>query len=249
MNFVDFVNAKMRLNDLDPFYTAIHRAKTPVRTRLRLTFAQASFDHAGISCEVAESDDFWEAMRTAIRGKTRGGSRRYFRGPAAFAAVDHFEKTFTTVENLMSHVCSCKTLAEVEKFADKRLPQFGKWASFKLADMTERVCGSFISFEHADIMSSKQVQKGAEKAAASLEIDVGELMGLLDDQTWATLASPRFDRPLNVQEYETLLCNYSHEGDREHIPGHDVENIRRELEGYGKLAARLIKHLPERNAE
>jgi hypothetical protein len=247
MNVFEFGDAKLRAQDIDPIYTALHGAKLTLATRRRYTLAYVAFDHAGLAARILEAPDFWEAMHETVVQTVRGAPRRYFRGRAAHAAVDAIHSNFGTPENCLAAMQG--HYHEVLKHIRSTMPQFGPCAAFKIADMAERVCGNRIHFD-IDIFtvcSNAQVQKGAEKACAALGVPMEKLIDKLRSYKWATKASPHYDRPLNQQEFETILCYYSHDdAHNKHMPGMDATGMRKELEGYGKFAHKLINHLPRK---
>lgn len=251
MNIFQFGDAKLALKDLDPLYTALHDTKMAAAARKRFTLAEVAFDLAGLAAQITEAPDFWQAMHNACAQTLRGAPRRYFRGAVAFAALDTLQARYGTGEAVIDALQG--TFEEVQALICGTFPQFGPCAAFKLADMAERVCGNKIDYSQVtakQICSNSQVLKGYRKAAANLGVADEALLGLLKKHKWKTKASPRYDRPLNAQEFETILCYYSHDdGKNKHMPGMDSEGIEAELKGHGKLAERLIYNLPHKVRE
>jgi hypothetical protein len=246
MNVFEFGDAKLRLKDIDPLYTALWKARLPLSVRQRFTFAEVTFDLAGVAARITEAKDYWTAFEAAARATPRGAPRRYFRGHVALEAVAEYKRKYGTVENLMTQLHG--TFTEVNAYICREFAQYGPTAAFKLADMAERVCCNKIDFSETtakELCCSKQVQKGFDKAYCALRLKPEELLPALKKHRWATLASPRYDRALNAQEFETILCYYSHDdAHQQHNPGDDIEGIRKELTGFGDLADLLIRRLP-----
>lgn len=247
LTIFEFGDAKLRANDLDPLYTALYRTKLPHAVLCAYTIAEVMFDHAGLAARIAESKDFWQACTAAAQQPLRGAPRRYFRGPLALQAIEVLRHRYLTPVKAVEALWG--PFAYVNKYICANWPQFGPCAAFKLADMVERVCLQPIDFSActaAEVCNSRQVQQGFDKACQVLGIAPAALLPTMQRYKWATLASPRYDRPLNAQEFETLLCYYSHNPARsKHLPGMDIVGISSELEGYGRLARKLQSNLPK----
>lgn len=250
MDIFEFGDAKLRANDLDPLYTAVVNTKMTAADRKRYTLAEVTFDLAGLAADITEagSGKFWQAMHDAATQTKRGAPRRYFRGQVAHVALDKLEATYGTGEGCIDALKG--DYVDVAVIIKRNFPQYGPCAAFKLADMAERVCGNKIAFGEVtakQLCSNSQVQKGFDKACVVLGLDTDKLLPAMARYKWATLASPRYDRPLNQQEFETLLCYYSHDdAHNKHMPGMDSPGIEAELVGHGKLAQKLIQNLPHR---
>ncbi len=247
LNFFAFSDAKLRLKDLDPLYTAVWNAKLALPLRQRYTLAEVTFDHAGLAARIAEAKDYWKAFDRAARETLRGAPRRYFRGKVAFAAIENYRSKYRTPEKMISVLRG--PFSEVNLYICREFAQYGPCAAFKLADMAERVCENEIDFSQCsvkELCNSKQVRKGFERAAASECYSADEtFLSAMLKRKWATRASPRYDRALNAQELESLCCYYSHGiTHRGHWPGEDVIGIRKELVGWGDLAQELERRLP-----
>lgn len=240
MNVYEFGNAKLRLRDIDPLYWAVWDARLPLKVRQRYTLAEVAFDHAGLAAQITESNDFWRAMQEAARTTLRGAPRRYYRGEKAQRSLRALQVTYVTPERAISALQG--TYKEVEALICSTWPEFGKCAAFKLADMAERVCCNNIEFSNVtvtDLCTNRQVKAGFDKAAQPLK----KLLAY----NWVSRAGPRLDRRINQQELETILCYFSHDdAHSKHLPGMDIEGIRKELTGWGRLADKLISHLPKR---
>lgn len=249
MNVFEFGDAKLRLKDIDPLYYAIHQMDWTQEQRCRYTLAFVSFDLAGLACRIFDAGPkkFWPAMRDAMDQTLRGAPRRYFRGNAGHTALDTLRLRYSTPERALKALSGTFADAEAEM---THWPLYGPTAYFKLADMAERVCGIPISFADVtpkQLMSNAMVTKGVNKAMEDFGWKNPEdLFIFMRKHKWATKAGPDFKRKLNMQEFETILCYYSHDdGKNKHLPGMDIENIRAELSGWGKTADALISKLPK----
>ncbi len=125
---------------------------------------------------------------------------------------------------------------------------FGPWIAFKIADMIDRVMGIPVGFEQAHVFMFKDPVKAAlmlwrqrmgleesarprDQAGVILEI-VKYLIHEFEDLR----APPLNDRPIRLQEVETVLCKW-----KSHMNGHyplfnDIDEINAGLEGWGDAA-------------
>lgn len=248
----EFGDAKLRLKDIDPLYYALHKSGRSRDWLCAYTFAFVSFDLAGLACQIMEDAGnsigkrYWKAMHKAMDQTKRGAPRRYFRQQLGHDALTFIEKRHGTAVSALTSLAGTFWDAQDEM---KRWPQYGPTAYFKMADMAERVCGVPIDFNvitMRELMSNVQVTKGVEKAMRASGIESPDaLRAAMEKYKWATKAGPDFKRKLNMQEFETILCYYSHDdAHQKHWPGDDIHNIAAELRGWGATAEHLIWMLP-----
>lgn len=235
-----FIKRKLVIDDVEPMYTAIIRAKLPLRTRQQLCFAEGLADHLGLAAIMGEAKDFWKAANEFNNQGQRGGARRHFRNPVAKAALKVMEKRFPDLSVFFRNMPG--DFFEARRYITA-LPQFGDFSAYKIADMAERTCEVKVDFSRVGLKDmAKFPNRGAALAASYL--------GLTDDAAgsaavyqkllatkWPMLAPPHRDRPLNAQELETMFCNYGHS--KWHPPGYEAKELYKMLEGYGVLAERL----------
>jgi len=240
MDIFSFVQAKLKIDDVEPMYTAITRCKLPLITRQRLCFAEGLADHLGLAARMAEAGNFWLGVKDFILQGQRGGARRHFRGAKALEALAVMERRFPHVSEFFMQMPSDFFKAREYIMST---PQFGPFSAFKLADMAERTCKTTVDFSDVGLRDfSKFPQRGAALAAEYLGTTVDVLYTKMLHYKWDTLAPPAFDRPLNAQELETMFCNYGHS--KWHPPGYEGQELRKLLAGYGPLAERIRKELP-----
>jgi hypothetical protein len=185
-------------------------------------------------------------MMEAAQSKVRGAPRRYFFPHLAVPVLAQIREDYRhSATRVMRSLKGTYDDAVAEM---KKWPYYGPTAYFKMADMAERVCGIPIDFSAvtpAQLASNAMVAKGVAKAQAASGYDTSEaLLAAMARYKWATKAPPHYDRSLNAQEFETILCYYSHDdGKNKHLPGMDIENIKAELTGWGKTAKELASCL------
>src|SRR5262245_44515214 len=102
----------------------------------------------------------------------------------------------------------------------QKWPQFGPWIAFKVADMLDRLDIVPIQFKNSDVFLFKSPLQGAkllwsEEGEPSLHSskDFNSAVG-----NWAVSrilsslghhdAPPRYERKINCQEAETILCKW-----------------------------------------
>lgn len=225
---VDFGRALIETRDLDPVYEAVAYAGLSGAERARLCVAYWLFYHLGFSASASEQEgaDFWRFLRNALAGAPRGAERRHFRGEKAAEALAILSLKYPRPESLVEELFepySDEPLVPFSVVRNRalRLPQFGPWIVWKLADMGERCLGIPVDFSGADLGIYRDPRQGAallmhgdwtvpisdDGLAAVVKRMSAALAGLL--------APPLDNRRPNVQEVETVLCKF-----KSHVKGH-----------------------------
>lgn len=267
MTVEEFGDALLDTQDLDPIYVMLNGARAAGELSddqlYRWLLAYWCFYHAGGASFLSEFEHpyYWRAMDAAARNENpilgmpvirfpRSAERRHFRGQKCVDAVAFMKENFQTANLLIHSLCHTEhptvfhlslqtVLARV-----KKLPQFGPWIGFKVADMIETVLGLPVQFPVDDIVMYSEPR-------AALDILV-EQRGGTPKQHFIQLlqrygvrnAPPRFDRSCGPQEVETILCKWkSYLGGHYHV-GKDTKEIRHGLDGWGTVAEALKQHLP-----
>jgi amino acid-DNA transferase-like protein len=236
----------LQSNDLDPVYVALAGAELGGPTLRRWLLAYWCYYHAGAASWMSEREgsDFWDAMLAAARNQEpapvggrwpRGHDRRHFRGAKAVEAVERLRARYGPRPEDMAEYCASggpATCAAVMKRVKEHF-LFGPWVGFKIADMCERVLRAPISFEHAEVFMFDSPAKAArilwDERVGAAEPDhnavnawaVDYLAKVFADQK----APPWYDRPVGLQEIETILCCW-----KSHRSGHyplwnDIDEI------------------------
>lgn len=139
---------------------------------------------------------------------------------------------------------------------------FGPWIGFKVADMVDRVLGRRVEFDNAAVFMFKDPEKAAMMLweqrqghlypAGAKPKREAILNGVTDYliTTFADLTAPPLgDRPINIQEVETVLCKW-----KSHMNGHyplfnDIDEIQTGLNGWRDkcdTARAFSRHMPTR---
>lgn len=122
------------------------------------------------------------------------------------------------------------------------LPGCGPWIAFKIADMLERLDLCELRFSIGDVF---RMFKSPMKAAREVHTRYcNEQTGFVPemwayDYLYSSLAQkyqspPRYDRPLNIQEIETILCKWHSHLHGKYEVGKDTKEIRHALEDFQK---------------
>jgi hypothetical protein len=203
----------------------------------------------------AEGPAFWDRFRACAKNEElspigerwqRGHERRHFRGEAARKATrilagKYLEEPERLVDDLISPMFEpqpgnslvFKAVAE----RAQQLPLFGPWISFKVGDMVDRCLGIPVDFENDAVFMFKDPTEAALKLwrlkaglnesaqpkdkAKAIQQVVDYLTGYFADY----YAPPLADRPVGLQEIETILCKW-----KSHQNGHyplynDIDEI------------------------
>lgn len=262
MSIEEFGKGLLGTNDLDPIYVMLHGAyKNGAMTRDQLEawcFAYWCFYHSGTCSAIVSAPDFWDAMAEAADNPcklwSRGTERRHFRGDKCTQAVAWLRGRYDTPGEAIEAVTAPTFTAISNKV--QVWPQFGPWIAFKVADMMERVLEIPVVFNSTGLHIYRDPVKGAWMLAEEKQ-DAGALAVSPKARTeWAInylvnyfkdyKAPPLYDRSINVQEAETILCKWKSHRNGHYPMGNDTHEIRKHLEAYAEypLALDLVRYLP-----
>jgi len=270
MSVYDFGRSLIETSDLDPVYTLVHAAQLEGEPLANWLLAYWCCYHMGTSSWIVDQgktqEDYWEALADVASSSEhpRGTERRHFRGKASKTAVIELRRHALSPSELvvgflrpkkseglrMPLPSSSNGVPRLSSVMNrvKLLRGFGDWIAFKVADMLERLEVGDIDFRPSDVFSMfKTPREGAEELGR-WEGKTGPGVYLwaynrLIRELGTLSAPPRFERPINIQEVETILCKWkSHLGG--HYPlGKDTVEIRHALERYktSPTAASLLQ--------
>lgn len=223
----EFGRSLLQTRDLDPVYVLLHRAALEPTVLRRWLLAYWCFYHVGTASWIADSASaagYWRRMEVAAGSKDypRCHERRHFRGAFAGRSVDYLHRR--GLHNLFNPLTSSRTLGLAAiMFQVQTWYGFGSWIAFKVADMLERLGLCQVEFDAGAMFLFDSPRQGAEmlwRLEGEPDAGSGKLLG-----TWAvnkvlsrlggTPAPPTYDRPINVQEVETILCKW-----KAHMNGH-----------------------------
>ena len=211
----------IKTQDLDPVYTAMVATRGNSQSRALMFFAYTCLYHLGASTKIAG----WDTLQTAATNEglrwPRGSERRHWRGANAQATIDYGRSKYATPEEVVKYWATGSLKFSAVSARVRELPAYGPWIAFKVADMLERVMFMPVDFSDCALGVYDEPRKAAallltgdaeEKITdAQLTQVIEKLRTTLGDLK----APPTFNRIINVQEIETLLCKY-----KSHVNGH-----------------------------
>jgi hypothetical protein len=153
-------------------------------------------------------------------------------------------------------ICAGSGFAAVNAVAQSHRG-FGPWISFKIADMLDRCTKEFVDFDQAAVFMFKDPREAAlrlwrerngfnEKAKPKDEQDViTQVVGYLRETFKNFTAPPSHERPVDLQEIETILCKW-----KSHMNGHyplknDITEIRHGLSPWAEAGQQAAKEFLE----
>lgn len=261
----------LKTKDLDPVYVALANTKLPRSQVKRLCLAYWCFYHLGAAACMSEHQGphFWHLMGVAAANNTeprwpRGAERRHFRGQQAINAVKDLCNRYLHPEDAVDAMtltgAKKRTFEDVAKSVQTHTG-FGPWIAFKIADMTDRVLRLPVDFSNCHLGIYKDPRQGAALARHFRYGGKGE------GQPWAApitdeavveeynywvgywskraKAPPFDDRPVNIQEVETIMCKWKSHYKGSYPLNKDTRELLHALndDRWGRTAARLQKAL------
>lgn len=242
----DFGKQLLDAGDLDPVYVVVHEAGLSRSDLQRWLLAYWGFYHSGTASFIASAPDgdegYWVRFETAARSKEfpRSSERRHFRGNNAINSVAFLKQNRVgpLFDDLLSTSCwsplppSLTAAVLMDRVTE--WVGFGPWIAFKVADMIERLGIAPVKFDLDTVMYDSP--REAAELLWDREKGPGEKAGAGAWAIWKILeklghykAPPRYERNLNAQEAETILCKHKSYLGGHYTVGEDVEALREGL--------------------
>jgi hypothetical protein len=226
-------------NDLDPVYVLLHEAKLPLSKLKRWLVAYWCFYHIGTASWITDGGpSYWQRFHTAANSKEypRCHERRHFRGANATKSTTYLQGV--GLEGLWKPLLdpyNPNDLESVMKYVQTWVG-FGPWIAFKVADMLERLELVPVKFNSGAMFLFDSPRQGAELLASLENPDtddvnswaVERILGMLGTR----LAPPRYERQINSQEAETVLCKWKSHMNGHYDIGEDIESCKKSLERF-----------------
>jgi hypothetical protein len=262
----EFGRRLITTGDLDPVYIMLSKMDWLDEGQLRRwLLAYWLCYHCGAASYLSELEGhkFWSELKVAaenvdpspIGGRwPRASERRYWRGEAALKSVAHLTGLYEKPEDFVGSIQVQADMATggmpYERLAElvKKHHLFGDWITFKIADMMERVVGMPVDFNQALVFMFKDPRQAAlklfrekQQLPDSAKIKDEEwAIGLVVDhltQEFSDLkAPPNEDRPIGLQEVETVLCKWKSHMNGHYRPGKDTHEIGLGLEEWSEVS-------------
>ncbi len=245
MNVMEFAYCLFVTEDLDPVYCLLARSGRDRRWLAHFCLCYWCFYDVGYAAWLADSytdpGAYYTQILTDLDSIPRGAERRHFRGNKARKAIESMERIGSPaaiVTKLFIGGGYASASSRVQQ-----LPMFGPWIAWKACDMAERVLGYQIDFSRASLSMYKDPTQGAalllhgDWRASITEPEVEKVARVLGValRKAGHKAPPANDRPVNIQEVETVLCKYKAYRKGHYWPGKDIKDIRESLTRAGQL--------------
>lgn len=259
LSLEQFAKALLDTKDLDPVYFGLQIFKGSHQLK-RWLVAYWCFYHCGLASYASEfsSHEFWDVLHKAAANKTpnptggrwpRSAERRHFRGEAAVTCISRLRLQYgAKPEAMVDYVSKGKTLEGVTKLV-KEHHLFGDWIAFKVADMLERVLQVPVEFG-AEVLMYKEPMEGALRgyqeahpgsSPESLAWAVKTISTELKRKLRGYKAPPNYDRPLGIQELETIYCKFKSHQNGHYPIGKDIREIHHGLHDWEAVSEAAIK--------
>lgn len=253
--------------DLDPLYVGLVGADLPRDQLHRWLMCYFCFYHVGVASWMSEeTGNYWSWMRVAAYNKVpppllddkkllrftrwpRGVERRHFRGLKAVTAIESLKERPAEVW-LSNLIPENKDVIECMQRV-QQLPMFGKWISFKVVDMLERVAGVPLSIPGNVVLLYEEPRLGLARFMFQQDMadpkrndSPAEAFAGLVKRFSKFKAPPRGDRASGPAEVETILCKWKSYLGGHYWVGKDIHEQRAGLVGWGETANKLLEHYP-----
>lgn len=201
-----FAENLFRTEDADPVYYAMARSGLDKDTLARFFVGWCTYYHPGVAADAAQHSGtrFWDTLQGWYETAPRATERRHFRGQAGLKALAAWQQKFPNPEDMV-YAHFAPTYFECRRKLET-LEQFGDYFYWKFADVQERVFQVPCSFQGAASYSPKVPREGARLIHATAPIEA--IYEKIVEQLRPRLAPPWYDRPIGIQEAETVCCVY-----------------------------------------
>lgn len=257
LSVYEFGEKLLETNDLDPVYLLLWEAKLEPETLCRWLLAYWSFYHVGTSSWITDprkEEGYWDRFETAAGSKEypRCHERRHYRGENARKSARWLREQ--GIDSLFSQFYTAgyelkATANDIMEYV-REWVGFGPWIAFKVADMLERLDIIKVQFSSSEIGLYDSPQKGAEKLwdsekGGEYPPNVGEwAIERILSHLGGRLAPPRYERGINPQEAETVLCKWKSYLNGHYEIGEDIMACRVGLSRFSRtspLSRKLFK--------
>lgn len=247
-----FAKAMFEIQDADPGYMLLHRAKLPYAQKLRYVLAWCTYYNPGIAAVASEfqGPSFYQYLRSQYDTAKRASERRHFRGQAGLKALADWEM-FGRPESMVE-ACFGNTYHQVRRNM-KDMTQMGDYFYWKLADIQDTVFGKYVDFTNAEKYMPKVPKEGAaliedlewDRWVAGRTEDVpGSLLNTMSmiTKNICQYTHPFQDRKLALQEAETVCCVFKQHQTKYQLGFRTAKAVAR-LESMQSQAPRTVRAL------
>lgn len=254
LNIYEFGQQLLETKDIDPVYVVLWEAKLEPDLLRRWLLSYFCFYNVGTASQISDEPLYWKTMEAAAASKdwARGSERRHYRGQAAIKSMSWLRgKGLSCLfKPFDSQPTKSWSLGEVMDYV-RTWVGFGPWISFKVADMLERLNIAVVEFSDEDMYLFKSPQEAAmllyeiEQGGPAASADEAQEFALQAIHTalGRVKAPPRYERTINAQEAETILCKWGSYTKGHYKLGKDIQEIKHALHtnSKSKTAQRLLR--------
>lgn len=245
LSIQEFGSQLLESCDLDPVYVVLHKLREQQIWELpqvhRWLVAYWCFYSCGFACWVSEfkGEQYWRRMMVAARNADegspigrwpRGRERRHFRGDQGINAIAELSYQYPQPNQMVKAIAKQAPDYNQVSLQVQSHRGFGPWIGFKIADMLDRCLRVPVDFTEAAVFMFKDPVRAAimywnqghghelEEQPEAPFIKHQIIPGVVKELTkyfQEYLAPPLYDRPVGLQEVETILCKW-----KSHLHGH-----------------------------
>lgn len=217
----EFANILFKLEEADPGYMLLARAKLTYGQKLRYVLAWCTFYNPGIAAIASEykGSDFYQYLRNVYPTAKRGSERRHFRGQAGLKALAQWEAAHPNPEDMVEY-CFGSTYMQVRRNM-QNMAQMGEYFYWKMADIQDSVFGLPVDFTGCERYMPKVPKQGAEiinslehQQFVNGQYELEDVMSTITEHVGKLKHPFKPHRPLMLQEAETVCCVF-----KQHVSG------------------------------
>lgn len=232
-----FAETLFGIEDADPGYMLLARAKLTEAQKLRYVLAWCTFYNPGLAAKASDYQGaaFYEFLRKVYPTAKRASERRHFRGQAGLKALAQWQSLYPKPEAMVD-ACWASTYMGVRSNM-KHMVQMGDYFYWKMADIQDTVFVSPVDFTGCEQYMPKVPKQGAELIADLDAFFNDHVPSLEDTMRWIVSHIKKMNhpfaphRPLALQEAETVCCVF-----KQHVAG-DYKFGFRSAKAFNRLTA------------
>lgn len=223
-----FSKVMFKLEDADPGYVLLKRAKLPEATKLRYVLAWCTFYNPGLAAVACQyqGDRFYDYLFSVYPTAKRASERRHFRGKAGLLALNSWRSTYPKPEAMIEATYGPHYLKVRQQM--KGMAQMGDYFYWKLADIWDTVFDQPVDFTGCEKYMPKVPKQGAVlvwcdeqgmnrdawRESPLMPGDLEDTMATITKYIEKVPYTVKPGRKLALQEAETVCCVF-----KQHVVG------------------------------
>jgi len=252
---VGFGRDLLRTGDLDPVYILVKEAGLARADLAKALLGYSMFYHIGVALHLAHrpGHQFYRRVSEGLTAERwpRGTERRHYRGAAAMTSACALAEAGPPGEVFMRMIPARPVAFRDAFLGVQAFPGFGPWIAFKMADMADRTGWTRVDFTDCPLDLYRDPRKGAalvkwgdpERWKEAKREVIAEVAEALLSRLRDFRAPPLYDRPLNIQEAETIMCKFKGHVAGRYPVGKDIREVLHALNDrdWGPIAAEVAR--------